>query len=171
MQNVCNGNSPLQVKSEQEALLIACEMERRAIRVYERGLTICKDPELKGLIAKFHGEEAEHLKRFSRMGSVSLEMSDLEQQLLLSSYAAQVLFPGGLMQAYREGAFQSVLSLVQFARDSEETAVRVYREFASAVEDTAVRDMFETIAQEEQMHLKTLEEQLEGLCNSQEQNT
>lgn len=163
MQNVCSGNGPLQVKSEQEALLIACEMERRAIRMYERGLAVVKDPDIKMHIDKLHGEEKEHLKRFSRMGSLSLEMSDLEQQLLLSSYAAQILFPGGLMQAYREGALDSTVSLLRFARDSEETAVRVYREFAAAMKDAAVQDMFQAIAQEEQTHLKTLEEQLKGL--------
>jgi rubrerythrin len=112
---------PLQVKSEQEALFLACEMERRAIRVYERGVAISRDPAMKALLQEFHDDEKVHLLKFSKMGKCSLEITDQEQQLLLKSYAAQVLFPGGLMQAQREGALSSMRALILFSRDNEET--------------------------------------------------
>ena len=162
MQNMCSGMSPLQVKSEQEALFLACEMERRAIRVYERGMMLSHDPAIKLLFQRLHGDEKKHLASFSRMGSGSLEITDQEQQLLLKSYAAQVLFPGGLMQAQREGALSSLHSLLAFARDNEETAVRCYEEFASSCERVEARDMFLAIAREEQNHLDALEEQLKN---------
>ena len=160
MQNMCSGMGPLQVKNEQEALFLACEMERRAVRVYERGLTICQDPAIKALLARLHDDERMHLAKFARMGGCSPEATDQERQLLLKSYAAQVLFPGGLMQAQREGALLSLPSLLKFARDSEETAVRCYGEFASSCEKKEARDMFLTIASEEQGHLDVLEEQV-----------
>ncbi len=161
MQKMCSGMGPLQVKNEQEALFLACEMERRAIRVYERGLVICQDPAIKALLARLHDDEKVHLSKFSRMGGCSLEATDREQQLLLKSYAAQVLFPGGLMQVHREGALSSLHSLLAFARDSEETAVDCYREFSSSCERAEARDMFLAIAGEEQTHLAALEGQLE----------
>ncbi len=160
MQNMCSGMGSLQIKSEQEALFLACEMERRAIRVYERGMMLSHDPAIQLLLQRLHNDEKKHLANFSRLGKCSSEITDQEQQLLLKSYAAQVLFPGGLMQAQREGALSSLHSLLAFARDSEETAVRCYGEFASSCEKPEARDMFLTIAQEEKGHLLTLEEQL-----------
>ncbi len=160
MQNMCSGMGPLQVKSEQEALFLACEMERRAIRVYERGVMLTHDPAIQLLLQRLHNDEKKHLTNFSRLGNCSFEINDQEQQLLLKSYAAQVLFPGGLMQAQREGALSSLHSLLVFARDSEATAVHCYKEFASSCENAEARDMFLAIAQEEQGHLATLEDQL-----------
>ena len=160
MQNMCSGTGPLQVKNEQEALFLACEMERRAIRVYERGQLLCQDPAVKALLQRLHDDEKMHLAKFARMGSCSMEATDQEQQLLLKSYAAQVLFPGGLMQAHREGALDDLVSLISFARDSEETAVKCYLEFSASCEKEAAREMFLSIAQEEQGHLYALEEQL-----------
>lgn len=163
MQNMCSGMGPLQVKSEQEALFLACEMERRAIRVYERGVMISHDPAIKALLQKLHDDEKVHLAKFSKMGNCSKEITDREQQLLLKSYAAQVLFPGGLMQAHREGALDSLHSLLEFSKGSEETAVRSYTEFASTCHNTEAKDMFLAIAQEEQSHLAALEDQLNAL--------
>ncbi len=160
MQNMCSGKGPLQVKNEQEALFLACEMERRAIRVYERGLMLSYDPAIKELMQRLYGDEEMHLAKFSRMGNFSPDVSDQEQQLMLKSYAAQILFPGGLMQAQREGALNNIQSLLAFARDSEETAVRSYTEFAASCDNVEAREMFLAIAGEEQAHLAALEEQL-----------
>jgi len=163
VQNMCSGRGPLQVNNEQEALFLACEMERRAIRVYERGVMISHDPAIKALLQQLHNDEKMHLSKFARLGNCALEATDQEQQLLLKSYAAQILFPGGLMQAQREGALSSIHSLLAFSRDSEETAVRCYTVFASTCERVEARDMFLAIADEEQNHLNALDEQMANL--------
>lgn len=163
MQNMCSGTGPLQVKNEQEALFLACEMERRAIRVYERGLALSHDPALQAVLAKLQRDEKAHLSKFSKMGNTSLEATDQEQQLLLKSYAAQILFPGGLMQAHREGAFRDIQSLLSFARDSEETAVKCYLEFSSACDRAEVKEAFAAIAAEEQIHFDDLQGQIGSL--------
>ncbi len=160
MQNMCSVKSSLQIKSEQEVLYIACEMERRAIRVYERGLMLCHDPALKAMLSRLHGDETMHLAKFAKMGNASIEATDQEQQILLKSYAAQILFPGGLMQAQREGALSSMEALLAFARDSEATAVCCYEEFAQNCEREDVRDAFLAIAREEQAHLAAIEDQM-----------
>ena len=160
MHNMCSVNSSLQIKSEQEALYIACEMERRAIRVYERGMMLCQDPALKAMLNRLHGDETMHLAKFAKMGNAAIEATDQEQQILLQSYAAQILFPGGLMQAQREGAFSSLEALMAFARDSEATAVCCYEEFAKSCEREEARDAFLAIAREEKTHLEAIEEQM-----------
>ena len=161
MQNMCNGMGSLQVKSEQEALFLACEMERRAVRMYERGLMLCQDPAMMALLQKFRDDEKTHLNRFSQMGSAAPESRDQEQQILLKSYAAQILFPGGLMQAQREGALQDIRSLLHFARDSEETAVKSYQEFSASCESAEAKEAFIAIAAEEKTHLHDIQRQLD----------
>lgn len=163
MQNMCSGKGPLQVANEQEALYLACEMERRAIRLYERGETLARDPDVQALMHRLLGDEKKHLARFCHLGDASMEGGDRERQLLMQSYAAQVLFPGGLIKAQREGALDSLEALLLFARDSEETAVRSYTSFASACKREEAGEMFLAIATEEQAHLTALEEQLNML--------
>ena len=157
MQNMCSGKRPLQVKSEQEALYLACEMERRAIRVYERGLMLSQDPALSALLQKLISDERMHLAKFSRMGKTALEATDQEQQILLKSFAAQILFPGGLMQAQREGALSNMEGLLAFARESEEMAVSCYLEFSESCQNIEAKEAFISIAKEEKAHLDAIE--------------
>ena len=48
------------VRNENEALCVAIEMERRAIRMYERALMIVKDAEVAAGIQKILADEKEH---------------------------------------------------------------------------------------------------------------
>lgn len=162
MQKMCIGSAVVQVKNEQEALYLACEMERRAVRLYERGMLLCQDSPLKQLLAHFCAEEKEHLAKFSMLGK-PLESAVAEEQLLLSAYAAQILFPGGLMEAHRAGALDSISSLLQFAMESEEKAVGCYRIFSSSCQDQKAKDMFLAIAQQEQGHLEAIVQQIKSL--------
>ena len=163
MQKMCIGNHAVQVNNEQEALFLACEMERRAVQVYERGVLVCREAALKDMLARFWGEEKEHLDRFSQMGKQLEDRQMDEQQLLLSAYAAQILFPGGLMQAKRAGALDDAASLLIFARDSEATAVKCYESFSASCENPEAQRMFLAIAKEEQGHLDALVLELKKL--------
>lgn len=60
------------VKNQQEALSVACEMERRAIRTYERALMITSDPEVTQGIRDILKDEREHLRTFSAMKEAML---------------------------------------------------------------------------------------------------
>ena len=85
------------VKNECQALCIAVEMERRAIRVYERALMLAQDAQVRAGIEEIHADERRHLQRFSAMRECRM-VDEAEERLLISSMAAEVLFTGGVME-------------------------------------------------------------------------
>ncbi|MBR3740940.1 MAG: hypothetical protein IKN04_10895 [Clostridia bacterium] len=135
-----------------EALYIACQMEKRAIRLYERALVLFTDGACQDAVRSILAEEKNHLDQFSRMGA---ETPDFERAQLLSAKASEVLFSGGLVEAQRKGAFESVRGLYAYAAMEEEEAVRQYTAFASSL-TCGPASAFSAIALEEKQHLKKL---------------
>ena len=130
----------MEIRSQQEALFIACEMEKSAIQLYTRALML-----------------REHLRQF-RSHAQPLD-GTLEEQLMLSAAAEGVLFEGGLMGAVRRGLLNDVYSMMSYAMAAEECSARKYREFAALTQDAATRAMLEAIAGEEDKHLSSLQKQ------------
>ena len=142
----------MDVRCAGEALYIACQMEKRAIRLYERALAVFTDGACQDAVRAILAEEKNHLNQFAHMGA---ETPDFERAQLLSARAAAVLFSGGLTEAQRKGAFQSVPSLYAYAAAEEEEAVRQYTAFASSLTGGAA-SAFSAIALEEKQHLNKL---------------
>ena len=147
------------MKNEAQALCVAVEMERRAIRVYERALMLARDEEVRRGVQEILSDERNHLQRFSEMRA-SHQVDAAEEQLLISSMAAEVLFTGGVMEMKREQALLTIEGLYRYAADSEAGAVRTYAEFAQKCDDPAVRAVFMDIVREESSHLLELKERL-----------
>ena len=150
------------VKNEGQALCVAVEMERRAIRVYERALMLATDKEVVAGIREILADEREHLRRFSEMRAdhpVPVE----EEKLLISSMAAEVLFTGGVMEMKREQALTTLIGLYRYAAESEAGAVETYGSFASKCGDAKVHDAFMAIVREESEHLTVLLNRLEKM--------
>lgn len=150
------------VRNEGQALCVAVEMERRAIRVYERALMLATDPAVIEGIKEILGDEREHLKRFSEMKEKH-PVPEEEEKLLISSMAAEVLFTGGVMEMKREQALLTLEGLYRYAADSEAGAVESYGSFAEKCADARVRDTFMAIVREESEHLTVLLERLEKM--------
>lgn len=150
------------VKNEGQALCVAVEMERRAIRVYERALMLATDEAVVAGIREILADEREHLRRFSEMRENHPVPAE-EEKLLISSMAAEVLFTGGVMEMKREQALQTLIGLYRYAADSEAGAVETYGGFASKCADAKVHDTFMAIVHEESEHLTVLLERLEKM--------
>ncbi len=150
------------VKNECQALCIAVEMERRAIRVYERALMLAQDEEVRQGISDILADEQRHLRRFSEMRTCH-QLSEAEERLLISAMAAEVLFTGGVMEMKREQALATLKGLYQYAADSEADAVRTYADFARKCDDPAVQGAFMDIVREESSHLMELRSRLAAL--------
>ena len=151
------------VRNEGQALCVAVEMERRAIRVYERALMLASDPAVIAGIREILEDEREHLRRFSEMRAehpVPVE----EEKLLISSMAAEVLFTGGVMEMKREQALTTLKGLYRYAADSEAGAVETYGSFAAKCADARVHDVFMSIVHEESQHLTVLLDKLEKMA-------
>ena len=147
------------VKNENQALCIAMEMERHAIRVYERALMLAQDVQVRAGIEEILSDEKRHLARFTQM-RVCHPIGEEEERLLISSMAAEVLFTGGVMEMKREQALETLRGLYEYAADSEAGAVRTYAEFAQKCDDPAVREVFMSIVREESSHLTELRAKL-----------
>ena len=150
------------VRNEQQALCVAVEMERRAIRVYERALMLTEDTQVRAGITEILSDERRHLQRFSEMRECRM-VDEAEERLLISSMAAEVLFTGGVMEMKREQALSTLKGLYQYAADSEADAVRTYADFAKKCSDPAVHDVFMDIVREETTHLIELRAKLSAM--------
>ena len=138
------------IEHQGQALTVAMEMERRAIRTYERALLLAKDEEVRKGIEDILGDERRHLKRFTEMWDKTVNSA--EQQVLLQAMAADVLFRGGVTEMAREDA-------LTYAMESEANAVETYTKFAEKCEGEA-RAAFLEIVREEAGHLAELKEKL-----------
>ena len=150
------------VRNEGQALCVAVEMEKRAIRVYERALMVASDPAVIAGVKEILADEREHLRRFSEMKEQHPVPAD-EEKLLISSMAAEVLFTGGVMEMKREQALTTLEGLYRYAADSEAGAVETYGSFAEKCADEKVHDAFMSIVREESEHLTVLLHKLETM--------
>ncbi len=150
------------VRNEGQALCVAVEMERRAIRVYERALMLADDPAVIAGIREILADEKEHLRRFSEMKEKHPVPAE-EEKLLISSMAAEVLFTGGVMEMKREQALTTLQGLYRYAADSEAGAVETYGGFAEKCADQKVHDTFMAIVHEESGHLTDLLDRLDKM--------
>ena len=150
------------VRNEGQALCVAVEMEKRAIRVYERALMLATEPAVVAGIKEILADECEHLRRFSEMKE-KYPVPAEEEKLLISSMAAEVLFTGGVMEMKREQALTTLVGLYRYAAESEAGAVETYGTFASKCQDKKVHDTFMAIVREESEHLTVLLDKLEKM--------
>ena len=142
----------MEVRDAGEALYIACEMEKRAIRLYERALMVFEGSACQEAISAILQDERSHLKQFSALGA---QAPGFERGQMLAAQAADVLFSGGLVEAQRKGAFASPEALFTYAANEEAGAIRRYGQFAEQLTGEAGR-AFAAIAQEEKGHHEKL---------------
>jgi len=148
------------IRNEQQALTVAVEMEKRAIRVYERALMISRDEKVISGIKEILQDEKEHLRRFTEMRA-SCPMAQDEERMLVQAVAAEMLFPGGVMELERAKGMDTIEGLYTFAAESERTAVENYLAFAKKCENPAIAEAFMSIAREESTHQNELRHKLE----------
>ncbi len=150
--------------SAAEALYLAERMEARAIQLYERARIVFSLGALGILLSDLAREERGHQAEFLLLLQKEAPVSP-ERAMLLDAHAGDMLFEGGLTGAVREGAFDSPLSLLNWAADEEERAAARYTEFAQAAGEEA-REAFLHIASQERIHLKRLKDQIGLLIGS-----
>ena len=155
------------IRNQTEALCVACEMERRAIGIYERALQLAEDEQARAGIADMLEQEREHLRQFTAMRDQACGQRTAEQGLMIASLAAEALLPGGVMELSRAQGLQSAQRLYAYARDSEAEAVRTYAAFAQQCQDPAVKEAFLAIAREEGSHLDRLEATIQARQEAQ----
>lgn len=150
------------VRNESQALCVAVEMEKRAVRVYERALMLAENCAVSKGIKEILKDEQEHLKRFSQMRE-GCACDPQEDRVLIQAMGADVLFSGGVMEMERAKALATLKGLYEFAIDSEYDAMKKYAEFADKCENQSIREAFLAIASEEASHYAELQRKLNEL--------
>lgn len=153
----------MHIQTTQEALYVACEMERNAMQLYQRAMVLLQElgrasEPIFDRIASLYQDEVRHLDMFQAL-YVGLNVST-EQMLMLSAIASSVLYEGGLMGAVRAGLLNDMESLMNYAISEEQKAVDLYLDFARQCDDESARFTLETIAAEEKRHKESLERQV-----------
>ena len=145
----------LKIQNQNEAMYIACQMERGAVKHYARAMQLMQamgrenEPLYSALKAMLHDEES-HLEQFCAF--TDCDSISPERQTLLNALMQDWLFKGGLMGAAREGMMEDIPSMMQYAQASEELSARKYRECAEMTDDEATRQALLAIAAEEDKH-------------------
>ena len=148
------------VRNENQALCVAVEMERRAIGIYERALLLAQDEGVIKGIRDILSDEQDHLRRFTAM-QADCGLKKTEERMLLKALAAEVLFPGGVMEMEREQGLSSLKGLYAFAAENEKDAVETYLDFSKKCDRPEAAEAFLSIAREESLHLAELKRHLE----------
>ena len=148
------------VRNENQALCVAVEMERRAIGIYERALLLAHSEEVREGIREILADEREHLRRFAAMRE-GCALDEAEERTLLKAMAAQVLFPGGVMEMERKQGLSTLQGLYAFAAENEKDAVETYLDFSKKCDRAETAEAFMSIAREESLHLAELKRHLE----------
>ena len=149
------------VHNEWEALCVAVEMERRAIRVYNRALMLAEDDTVREGIRTILEQEKNHLARFIEMREqYDNEDGSEREEALLQAMGAEMLFPGGVMEMERSKGLSTQMDLYRFAADSERNAMETYLAFSKKCHHGHVSEAFRSIAAEECRHLASFQEML-----------
>lgn len=151
----------MEIRSAQEALFVACEMESGAVQLYERALCLMENRKSELLYESLRmmlADEQRHLLQFK---SLSLGLDEpMERQLILSAVASGLLFEGGLMGAVRAGLLSNVESMLRYAQWQESKAAETYRRFAEQSRDEQASAMLMAISEEEGRHLAEILQQV-----------
>lgn len=150
----------MQIRTEQEALFIACEMETTAVQLYTRALQVLESQgrEREPLYAQTRDMLADEQRHLCRFRSLYCGLDGAQEHALaLSAIGEGVLFEGGLMGAARAGLLSDAPSMLRLAADAERASARKYREFAALAQSGEAREALLMIAAEEDAHLRELE--------------
>lgn len=141
-----------------DGLQVALEMERRGAGLYQRAQRLTKDPELKAILQQLEEDEKSHYTLFKRMVEQYGGHPGVEESQLSAAKAGDVFYPGGLMQAAQAGALASGEAMLQEAVHAEQDSIAFYRKLLVHVKDPQRQAVISRIIQEEQKHLRILQQ-------------
>lgn len=151
-----------------EGLRIAIEMERRGIEFYRHASKLTKSGHLVEMLEALAEEEEGHKRDFTKLMADQCEGRAAraavcysgETSAYLSAIAADIVFPGGLMEVGRRGGFDSLPAILTTAIDSEKNSILFYTELRDLTGDPDAREAFGSVISQEKEHLAKLQQQL-----------
>lgn len=151
---------------DMEGLRIAQEMERRGVELYRRAQRICSSERALKLLRRLEKEEMSHQAEFARLyeerarGGEAAPVLDVEQSAYLSALAADIVFPGGLVQMSRESGLDNPISILRHAIQAEKDSLLFYGAIMEQSRDERARETLCEIIGQERSHLAELTQTL-----------
>ncbi len=151
--------------NDRQAVSIAIEMERRGEDFYMKAARVSKNPEAVALLELLAKEERGHMAEFSRLAKGVCGQDgcfyDEETGAYLTAIAADIAFPGGLMELIPGGGLHSPEAVLAYAIRSERDSILFYTEISAVALDEGARNVFAEILRAEKGHLRRLMNLLE----------
>lgn len=145
---------------DKQAISIAIEMERRGEEFYRKAARVSKSEQAVALLAKLAEEERCHMADFQRLAERicggECGPYDEETGAYLTAVAADIVFPGGLMELIPEGGLHSSEAVLRYAIRSEKDSILFYSEMTAHALNESARAVFEEILRAERGHLARL---------------
>ncbi len=152
---------------DMQAVTISMEMERRGADFYRRAARVSKTAAVASLLDLLAREEDTHLEEFARLAERvrrgPARAYDEELSAYLTAVAADIVFPGGVVELAGEGGLRDPAAVLQYAIRSEKDSILFYTELSSRAADDSARETFREILAAERGHLARLLALLEGL--------
>lgn len=145
---------------DHQAISIAIEMERRGEEFYTKAARVSKNEEAVELLEKLAGDERCHMADFQRLADRicggECGPYDAETGAFLTAVAADIVFPGGLMELIPDGGLNSQEAVLRYAIRSEKDSILFYSEMTCHALNENAREIFEEILKAERGHLARL---------------
>ena len=150
-----------------QAVTISMEMERRGADFYRRASRVSKAAQVASLLDILAREEDAHQEEFARLADRVRRQPrgayDEELSAYLTAIAAEIVFPGGVVELASEGGLRDPAAVLQYAIRSEKDSILFYSELSAHAADDAARSTFREILGMERRHLARLTSLLDGL--------
>ncbi|MGJ4850484.1 ferritin family protein [Bacillota bacterium Meth-B3] len=150
------------VFSDLEGLRIAIEMEKRGAELYRHAARVSRRPEVVALVHRLERDELDHQREFSahyerlRDAHVEAEPYAEESSAYLAAVAADVVFPGGLVEMASHAIVDGPAAILRRAIQSEKDSILFYGEMIERAQSEAARRAFADIVTEERRHMQEL---------------
>lgn len=150
---------------DHQAVSIAVEMERRGEAFYQKAARVSKNAETVSLLHVLAADEKSHMADFlslsNRLDDSGTASYDAETAAYLTAVAADIVFPGGLMELLSEDGLSNPEAVLRYAIRSEKDSILFYSEMVRHALDDNARNVFEEILCAERRHLSQLVRMLE----------
>ena len=153
---------------DHQAVSIAIEMERRGEEFYRKAARVSKSEATIALLHTLADDEKGHMSDFQRLADRlggDNRTYDEETGVYLTAIAADIVFPGGLMQLLPGDGLSNPEAVLLYAIRSEKDSILFYSEMTRHALNDSARGIFEEILRAERGHLARLLRMLERIQN------
>lgn len=149
----------------EEALDIAMDAELKAQAFYAQAAVEVQDPRGKDLLSRLAAFEQHHYQKLAELARSLQETGEFIEYEARTMAQFAPLSATGETSGTLLDELKDEAGILTKAIENEKTAGERYKALAAETDEPAGQDMFKTLANEEQMHRRILEDEFFSLSN------